>query len=253
MAKKRLIAGNWKMNNTAAKGVDLINELKPLVKEFRRAEVCVCVPFTVIAAAKKAVKGSKISVGAQNVSWAEKGAFTGEISPEMLLEAGAEYVVIGHSERRQMFGETDETVNKRVLTALKSGLLPIICVGETDYERSIGKTNVILKTQLRAALEGVDAGQFENIAVAYEPVWAIGTGKNATAEEAAAAIKFLRKQVAELYDAKIAKGLRILYGGSMNGKNCADLLAQKEIDGGLIGGASLNAAEFAGIVGAAAK
>ena len=239
------------MNNTIAQAVELIAELKPAVAEYKKAEICVCVPFTVIAAAKKAVKGSKIKVAAQNVAWADKGAFTGEISAEMLVEVGAEYVVVGHSERRQMFGETDESVNKRAAAALKAGLKPIICIGETEYERSAGKANIILKSQLRAALSGVTAEQMENVTIAYEPVWAIGTGKNATADDAAATIKFIRKTASELYDNKIAKALRILYGGSMNGKNCAELLERKEIDGGLIGGASLKAAEFVTIVKAA--
>lgn len=251
MAKKRIIAGNWKMNNTIEQADKLIAELKPLLNDNKKAEVVVCVPFTAIAAAKKAVKGSKIKVGAQNLSWESKGAFTGEISAEMLLEVGAEYVIVGHSERRQMFGETNETVNKRALMALSSGLKPIICVGETDYERSIGKTNVILRSQLKDALQSVGEAQMENVIIAYEPVWAIGTGKNATADDAAATIRFIRKLVAEFYDPKTAKGLRILYGGSMNGKNCAELLEKKDIDGGLIGGASLKAAEFAAIVEAA--
>ena len=253
MAKKRLIAGNWKMNNTIAQAGELINELKPLIAEYKNAEVCVCVPFTAIAAAKKAVKGSRIKVAAQNVAWAERGAFTGEISAEMLLEVGAEYVIIGHSERRQLFGETDESVNKRVAAALAAGLKPIICIGETDYERSIGKTNIILKSQLRGALIGVTAEQLDSVTVAYEPVWAIGTGKTATADDAASTIRFVRKTAGELYDNKIAKNLRILYGGSMNGKNCAELLEKKDIDGGLIGGASLKAGEFASIVKAAEK
>ena len=250
---KRLIAGNWKMNNTIAQAGALIDELKPLIAEYKAAEVCVCVPFTAIAAAKKAVKGSRIKVAAQNVAWAEKGAFTGEISAEMLLEVGAEYVIIGHSERRQLFGETDETVNKRVAAALAAGLKTIVCIGETDYERSIGKTNIILKSQLRGALTGVAAEQLANVTIAYEPVWAIGTGKTATADDAAATIRFIRKTAGELYDNKLAKSLRILYGGSMNGKNCAELLEKKDIDGGLIGGASLKAGEFASIVKAAEK
>ena len=251
MANKRLIAGNWKMNNTIAEATELIAELKPAIAGYKNAEVCLCVPYTVIAAVKKAVKGSKLKVAAQNVAWAEKGAFTGEISAEMLLEVGAEYVIIGHSERRQLFGETDESVNKRVAAALGAGLKPIICIGETEYERSAGKTNIILKSQLRAALIGVTAEQADNIIVAYEPVWAIGTGKNATADDAASTIKFIRKTAADLYDSKVAKSLRILYGGSMNGKNCKELLEKKEIDGGLIGGASLKVVEFASIVKAA--
>ena len=239
------------MNNTIAQTAELIAELKPALADYRRAEICLCVPFTALAAAKKAVKGSKMKIAAQNVAWAEKGAFTGEVSAEMLLEVGAEYVIIGHSERRQMFGETDESVNKRVAAALNAGLKPIVCIGETEYERSIGKTNLILKSQLRGALDGVTAEQTENVVIAYEPVWAIGTGKNATADDAAATIKLIRKTAAELYDAKTAKALRILYGGSMNGKNCAELLDKKEIDGGLIGGASLKVNEFVTIVRAA--
>ncbi|MFR5061732.1 MAG: triose-phosphate isomerase [Christensenellales bacterium] len=251
--RKPIIAGNWKMNNTKAEAETLLSELKPLIKDVKGVDVVVCVPFTDIERVKKLVKGSKIRVGAQNVSWADKGAFTGEISAAMLLEAGAEYVVIGHSERRQYFGETDETVNKRTVQALKNGLKPIVCVGETLDEREGGMTEKVLFAQIEGAFEGISAEDAKKTVVAYEPVWAIGTGKTATSEQANETIKFIRKTLSRKYGRAAANRVRIQYGGSMNAKNAAELMAMSDIDGGLIGGASLKAADFSVVVKAGVK
>lgn len=245
--RREIIAGNWKMNNTIADTKALITDLIPLVKD-ASAEVVICVPYTDIAVAGEMIKGTNIKLGAENVHWAEKGAFTGEISAAMLKELDVEYVIIGHSERRQYFGETDETVNKRVKAALGSGLKPIICVGELLSERESGKTEEVVGTQIRGAFEGIDKSELENIVVAYEPVWAIGTGKTATAEEANSTIKFIRDTLAGLYCSCCAGKVRIQYGGSMNPKNVAELMAMPEIDGGLIGGASLKAVDFSKVV-----
>ena len=206
-------------------------------------------PYTSIWAAGDAIKGTNIKLGAENVHWAEKGAFTGEISADMLLEQGVEYVIIGHSERRQYFGETDETVNKRVKTALAKGLKPIICVGETLEEREGGKVEEVLVRQTKGAFDGVDAADLDNIVIAYEPVWAIGTGKTATAQDANDTIAIIRRTMGELYGEKNAEErVRIQYGGSMNPKNAKELMAMPQIDGGLIGGASLKAVDFSQVV-----
>ncbi|MDD6995524.1 MAG: triose-phosphate isomerase [Candidatus Borkfalkiaceae bacterium] len=243
--RKAIIAGNWKMNNTASEGVALVNALAPLVKE-ATCDVAVCVPAIDIPAVSEALKGTNIALGAENVHFAEKGAYTGEISAAMLKEYGVKYVIIGHSERRQYFGETDETVNKRTLTALKAGLIPIVCVGETLEERETGKTEQVLYRQLKEGLAGVE--DLTALVIAYEPVWAIGTGKTATAQQANETIGFIRKTLGELFCEKCAAKVRIQYGGSMNAGNCKELMAQEEIDGGLIGGASLKADAFAAIV-----
>ena len=243
--RKAIIAGNWKMNNTAAQGVELVEALKPLVAD-AECDVVVCVPFTDIPAVSKALEGSNVRLGAQNVHFAEKGAYTGEISADMLKEYGVEYVIIGHSERRQYFGETDETVNKRMHAALAAGLTPIVCIGESLEERETGKTEAVLDVQIREGLKGLD--DVSKIVIAYEPVWAIGTGKTATAEQANETIGFIRKTLAEVFCPVCAEKVRIQYGGSMNAKNCKELMAMPEIDGGLIGGASLKAPVFAAIV-----
>ena len=243
--RKPIIAGNWKMNKTPSQGATLVNELKPLV-ENASCDVVVCVPATDLYAVGEAVKGSNIHLGAQNVHFAESGAYTGEISADMLLELGVEYVVIGHSERRQYFGETDETVNKRTLTAIAKGLIPIVCIGETLEERESGKTEEVLHRQIVEGLKGVD--DLTKLVVAYEPVWAIGTGKTATAEQANETIGYIRKTLAENFCADCAAKVRIQYGGSMKGSNAKELMAQPEIDGGLIGGASLKAPDFALVV-----
>lgn len=245
--RKPIIAGNWKMNNTIADTKALLSALKPLVAD-AACEVVVCVPYTNIAAAVEMTKGSNIKVGAENVHWAEKGAFTGEISADMLVELGVEYVVIGHSERRQYFGETDKTVNMRAMAALNKGLKPIICVGETLEEREGNMYVDVLERQTTAALEGMSESNLENVVIAYEPVWAIGTGKTASNEEANDTIAVVRRKIASLYNQSVADKMRIQYGGSMNPKNAADLMAMPEIDGGLIGGASLKADDFSKVV-----
>ena len=240
-----IIAGNWKMNNTASEGVTLVEALKPLVKD-ANCDVVVCVPAIDIPAIAKALDGSNIKLGAQNVHFAEKGAFTGEISANMLKEYGVEYVIIGHSERRQYFGETDETVNKRTLAALSAGLTPIVCVGESLAERESGATEEVLSRQLTEGLKGIE--DIKKVVIAYEPIWAIGTGKTATNEQANETIGFIRKKIGELFCPHCAQAVRIQYGGSMNAGNCKGLMAQPEIDGGLIGGASLKAPDFSAIV-----
>ncbi len=233
------------MNNTASEGVALVKAIAPLVTE-ATCDVVVCVPAIDIPAVSEALKGTNIRLGAENVHFAEKGAYTGEISAAMLKEYGVEYVIIGHSERRQYFGETDETVNKRTLTALNAGLTPIVCVGETLEERETGKTENVLHRQLEEGLKGVE--DITKLVVAYEPVWAIGTGKTATAAQANETIGYIRKTLGELFCEKCAAKVRIQYGGSMNAGNCKELMAQEEIDGGLIGGASLKAPDFSAIV-----
>ena len=243
--RKPIIAGNWKMNKTPVEGANLVNELKPFVAD-AECDVVVCVPATDIYAVAEAVKGSNIHLGAQNVHFAESGAYTGEISADMLLALGVEYVIIGHSERRQYFGETDETVNKRTLTALNKGLIPIVCIGETLEERETGKTEEVLRRQVVEGLKGVE--DLTKLVIAYEPVWAIGTGKTATSEQANETIGFIRNTLAEVFCPKCAAAVRIQYGGSMKGSNAKELMAQSEIDGGLIGGASLKAADFAQVV-----
>ena len=245
--KRPIIAGNWKMNNTNAGTKALLTELVPLVKD-AKCEVVVCVPFTDIDTARKAIRGSNIKLGAQNVHWAPKGAFTGEISAEMLRELKVEYVLIGHSERRQYFGETDESVNARVKAAIDGGLKPIICVGETLEERESGKTAEVVIRQINGAFKNIEKYDLKKIVVAYEPVWAIGTGKTATAQDANDTIAVIRKALRKLYGKTAANAMRIQYGGSMNAKNADELMSMKEIDGGLIGGASLKAADFARVV-----
>ncbi len=233
------------MNNTASEGVALVNAIAPLVKD-ANCDVVVCVPAIDIPAVSEALKGTNVKLGAENVHFAEKGAYTGEISAAMLLEYGVEYVIIGHSERRQYFAETDETVNKRTLTALSAGLTPIVCIGESLEERETGKTEEVLLTQIKEGLKGIE--EITKVVIAYEPVWAIGTGKTATAQQANETIGFIRKAIGEMFCPKCAAAVRIQYGGSMNAGNCKELMAQEEIDGGLIGGASLKAPDFAAIV-----
>lgn len=245
--RKPIIAGNWKMNKTVAEATALINELKPLVAK-SKPEVVVCVPYTDLWAVSEAVKGSKIHLGAENVAWADSGAFTGEISADMLKEIGVEYVIIGHSERRQYFGETDESVNKRLKQALAKELKPIVCVGETLTEREKNRTKRVLKKQVLEGFKDITAEDFENIVIAYEPVWAIGTGKTATADDANKTIGFIRNLVKKTWGAEVAKALRIQYGGSMKPANAKELMAMRNIDGGLIGGAALKASDFAAIV-----
>ena len=248
--RKAIIAGNWKMNKTATEAKALISELIPAVKD-AGCEVVICVPFTDLVTAVEMTKGTNIHVGAENVHFEKSGAFTGEISADMLTDLGVEYVVIGHSERRQYFAETNETVNKRTKAALAGGLKPIICVGESLDQREQGVTEELVRMQVKIALNGVTADELKNVVIAYEPIWAIGTGKTATAEQAGEVCEAIRTVIRKLYGARVARSVTIQYGGSMNAKNAHELLAQPDVDGGLIGGASLKAPDFVEIVNAA--
>lgn len=245
--KNKIIAGNWKMNKTRAEADQLISQLLPLVADTDNT-VIICVPFTDLCTAVKLTAGTNVHVGAQNCHWKESGAYTGEISPLMLKELGVEYVVIGHSERRTYFGETDQTVLLRTKAALSAGLKPIVCIGETLDERNSGNMENVLRRQVVEGFKDVTADELANIIVAYEPVWAIGTGVTATDEQANDAIKFVREVFATKYGKAVADALYIQYGGSMNDANAKGLLAMSDIDGGLIGGASLVATKFAAIV-----
>lgn len=250
--RKAVIAGNWKMNKTPAETEVLINEIKPLV-ENADCDVIVCVPYIDLCTAIETVKGSNIKVGAENCHWEKSGAFTGEISADMLTSMGVEYVIIGHSERRTYFGETDETVRKRVRAALDAGLKVILCVGEYLEQREQGITSELIAMQTKIALLGVSAEELSNVIIAYEPVWAIGTGKTATAEQANDVCKTIRDTVADLYNKDLANALTIQYGGSMKPDNAEELLDMPDVDGGLIGGAALKAQAFADIVKAASR
>lgn len=250
--RRPVIAGNWKMNNTPAQTKELINAMKPLVAN-ADCDVVLCVPYIDLYAAMEAAEGSNIKIGAENCHWAEKGAFTGEVSAEMLKAAGVPYVIIGHSERRQYFGETDETVRDRVRAALNAGLTVILCVGEVLSQRKLGITSEIVCAQTKVALSGVSEEELSRIIIAYEPVWAIGTGETATPEQANEVCATIRALIADLYSKDAADKFVIQYGGSMNDGNAAELLAQYDVDGGLIGGASLKADKFAVIVEAASK
>ncbi len=245
--RKPIIAGNWKMNKTPQEAADLINELKPLVKD-SQAQVVVCVPAVDIPAAVQAVRGSKIKVGSQNVHFKDGGAYTGELSAQMLKACKVDYAIIGHSERRQYFAETDETVNLRTLAAVRGGLIPIICVGEKKEQREAGYTDALVTYQTLIALTGLTPEEVAKVIIAYEPVWAIGTGLTATDEQANETIGVIRKAVAAKYGKAAANKVRIQYGGSMSPKNVKGLMAQPEIDGGLIGGASLKAEDFSKVV-----
>lgn len=245
--RKPIIAGNWKMNKTPSEARELVSALIPLVKD-AKCDVVVCTPAVDFAAVSEVIKGTNIKLGAENMHWKESGAYTGELSAAMLKESGVEYVILGHSERRQYFGETDATVNQRVLAAVKAGLTPIICVGEKKEEREAGYTNALVSYQTLIALSGLTADEVRNVVIAYEPVWAIGTGLTATDEQANETIGVIRKAVARKYGQECADKVRIQYGGSMNPKNVKGLMAQPEIDGGLIGGASLKAPDFSLVV-----
>ena len=246
--RKPVIAGNWKMYKTQQEARDFFAAFKPLVAAANRCEIVVAPPFTAIAASVEAAKGSAIGIAAQNIYWANEGAFTGEISPRMLVEAGCRAVIVAHSERRQLFGETDESANRKVKAALAAGLTPILCVGETLAEREGGNTQKVLEKQFRGSLAALIPAEFSRIIMAYEPVWAIGTGRTATPETAAEAHKVLRGLAAASFTAGYAASLRILYGGSVKPENIKGLMAQADIDGALVGGASLDAAQFAAIV-----
>ena len=252
--RKAIIAGNWKMNKTRPEAKELLEAIKPLVANAEgKVEVIACVPFTNLETAVNTTAGSNVKIGAENVHFEKSGAFTGEISADMLTELGVEYVVIGHSERRQYFGETDETVNKRTIAALEAGLKPIVCVGELKWERECNITDEVIARQIKLDLWSLTAEQVKNTVIAYEPVWAIGTGLTATPEQAEEVCGFIRATIAKLYDQTTADAVTIQYGGSMNAKNCAELLAKPNIDGGLNGGASLKAADFNTIVQAAVE
>ena len=245
--RKPIIAGNWKMNKTPAEAVELVKGLIPLVKD-AKCDVVVCPTAVCLPAVAEVIKGTNIKLGAQNVHFAEKGAYTGELSADMLKAVGCEYVIVGHSERRQYFGETDKTVNLRATAAVKAGLTAIICVGEMKDERVDGYTDIIVAYQTKMALKGLTAEELDHVVIAYEPVWAIGTGLTATDEQANETIGVIRKAVARKYGQEVADAVRVQYGGSMNPKNVKGLMAQPEIDGGLIGGASLKAEDFAQVV-----
>ncbi len=250
-----VIAGNWKMNKTPKEAKALIKAIKAELegKDVSKCEIVACVPYVDLATVIKEAKGSPVKVGAENVHWAESGAFTGEISAAMLKEIGVEYVIIGHSERRQYFGETDQTVNARVKAALAAGLKVILCVGELLGEREEGVTAEVVSRQVKIDLLGVTKEQMANVIIAYEPVWAIGTGKTATSEQADEVCGLIREVLGTLYTKKLAEATTIQYGGSMNAKNAEELLSKVNVDGGLIGGASLKAPDFAAIIAAANK
>lgn len=244
--RRPIIAGNWKMNNTIAQGTELVEALIPLVKDNKKVDIVVCPTATALAAVAKATEGTNVHVGAQNVHWEKSGAFTGELSTEMLTEIGVEYVILGHSERREYFGETNEGVNKRAKAALAAGLVPIICCGETLEIRESGKTNEFVKQQVEAAIAGMSDSDIEKIVIAYEPIWAIGTGKTATFEQAEEVCAVIRQTVAAKHSAAADK-MRIQYGGSVKPTTIDGLMEKPNVDGALVGGASLKAADFARI------
>ena len=245
--RRKVIAGNWKMNMLPGEAIEFINELTPLVKDTEN-EVILCVPYTDLFYALLTAQNTNIKIGAQNMHFEESGAYTGEVSGKMLKSINVEYVIIGHSERRQYFKETDETVNKKVKAAFKYGLKPIVCVGETLEEREAGKTTYIITKQTELALEGLTNEQVENTIIAYEPIWAIGTGKTATSEDANNSIKEIRNKISEIYGQETASRVIIQYGGSVKSTNAKELFGMSDIDGGLVGGASLKAEEFSKIV-----
>ena len=250
--RKAVIAGNWKMNKTPAETTEIINAMKPLVKD-ADCSVVLCVPYVDIHAALTAAEGSNIEIGAENCHWEKSGAYTGEISADMLTAMGVKYVITGHSERRQYFGETDITVNKRTVAAVNAGLTAIVCVGETLEQREQGITAELVAMQTKIALGGISKEQLDKIIIAYEPVWAIGTGKTATADQAEEVCAVIRETIAKVYDDQAAEALTIQYGGSMNAANADELVSKVNVDGGLIGGASLKAEDFSIIVKAASK
>ena len=246
MARRKIVAGNWKMNMTPSEAVKLVEELKPLVAS-ETVDVVFCVPAIDIVPVVEAVKGTNIAVGAENMYFEDKGAFTGEISADMLLDAGVKYVILGHSERRDYFKEDDVLLNKKVKKAIEKGLVPILCCGESLEQREMGVTMDWIRLQIKSDLVGVAAADVANMVIAYEPIWAIGTGKTATTEQAQEVCKGIRDCIAEMYDEATAEAVRIQYGGSVNAGNAAELFAQPDIDGGLVGGASLKA-DFGKIV-----
>jgi len=249
--RRLFIAGNWKMFTSVAEAATLVKALKVKVVNIHKTDMAVCPPFTNLVSTAELLKGTALKLGAQNLYWEEEGAFTGEISAKMLLGAGCEYVLIGHSERRQYFGETDDTVNRRLKRALVAGLLPIVCIGETLAQRQAGTTERVVEAQVRGAFAQIAAPDFAKAVIAYEPVWAIGTGVNATPEQAQEVHAFIRRLLENLYNLELAAACRIQYGGSVKPNNAAELLRQPDIDGALVGGASLQAESFAAIIKAA--
>ena len=249
--RKTIIAGNWKMNKTASDTKRFAEELKPILPRAKWCEVVVCVPFVNIPTAMKAFKDMRVAVGAENLYYEPSGAYTGEVSAEMLKDLGVKYVIIGHSERRQYYNETDFTVNKKVHAAIEAGLVPIICVGESLEQRELGVTMELIAYQVKCALANVAPEKVRHVVIAYEPLWAIGTGKTATAEQAGEVCQAIRTVIRKQYGAHVARSVTIQYGGSMNAKNAEELLAQPDVDGGLIGGAALKPADFVKIIEAA--
>ena len=249
--RKTIIAGNWKMNKTATETKKFAEDLKAIMPKAKWCDVVICCPFVNIPTALRAFKDLRIAVGAENLFYEPSGAYTGEVSADMLKDLGVKYVIIGHSERRQYFGETDVTVNKKVHAALEAGLHPIICVGESLEQREMGVTMELIALQVKSALSGVAPEKVRKCVIAYEPIWAIGTGKTATAEQAGEVCSNIRATIRSLYGARVARSVTIQYGGSMNAKNAAELLAQPDIDGGLIGGAALKPDQFVEIINAA--
>ncbi len=245
--RKKVIAGNWKMNHNPEEAKKYLQELIPLVKD-ATSEVVLCVPYLDLKCMVKHASGSNVHIGAQNMHWEEKGAYTGEISGSMLQSIGVEYVIIGHSERRQYFAETDDTVNKKIKAAFANNLKPIVCVGETLEQREAGKTKEVITAQTRCALEGLTEEQVANTIIAYEPIWAIGTGKTATSEDANNSIKEIREEICKIYGQKVSERVIIQYGGSVKPSNAKELFSTSDIDGALVGGASLKPEDFAGII-----
>jgi len=246
--RRPLIAGNWKMHKTCAESVELVSRLKELISGVDQVEVVVAPPYTALAAVADAIKGSCITLSSQNTFWEESGAFTGEVSPSMLKDIGCTYTIIGHSERRQYFGETNATVNKRLKAALNASLTPMVCVGETLEEREAEKTIAVIDQQIREGLAGVSSQDMAKVVIAYEPVWAIGTGKTATPDQAQEVHQFIRQLLAKIFGKEIAEKIRILYGGSVKDENIDQLMVQSDIDGALVGGASLKADSFARVI-----
>ena len=249
--RKTIIAGNWKMNKTLSETKAFAEELKPMLGKHKWCEVVICVPYVNIPAAVRLFKDTRVAIGAENCHFESNGAYTGEVSAEMLKEVGVKYVIIGHSERRSYYNETDLTVNKKVKAALAAGLTPIVCVGESLEQRELGVTEELISYQVKVALAGLDENQVRRVVIAYEPIWAIGTGKTATAEQAGEVCAHIRAIIRKQYGARVARAVTIQYGGSMNAKNAAELLAQPDVDGGLIGGAALKAPDFMAIINAA--
>ena len=245
--RRKIIAGNWKMNMLPNEAMSFINELEPYIKN-AKCEIILCVPYTDLFYSLLTAQNTNIKIGAQNMHWEESGAYTGEVSPNMLKCINVEYVIIGHSERRQYFAETDETVNKKIKSALKHELIPILCVGETMKQRELGLEEEVIKQQIIGALEGITKEQVEKIIIAYEPIWAIGTGKVATKDDANNMIKYIRKEVENLYNNEVAENISLLYGGSVKKENAKELFNTSDIDGALVGGASLKVEEFNQII-----